>query len=95
MNTNPTNTSVAQVNIDGSAVMVDTSCDTLLEMLEKASVDVQSHCRDGFCGCCRIKLEQGDIEWVIDPLASINDDEVLACACKPVGTVSLRTQYSV
>lgn len=83
------------VKVDGSTVKVNTSCDTLLDMLNSAGVDVQSHCKDGYCGCCRLKLEAGNIEWVIDPLAYINDNEVLACACKPVGSVSIVTQYSV
>jgi ferredoxin len=56
---------------------------TILESLEKSNVPIESHCRDGFCGACRIKLKSGEVEEVIDPLAFLHDDEVLACCMRP------------
>lgn len=63
--------------------------DTLLETLEKANVEVHYHCRDGFCGACRCKLIKGSVEYITDPLAFIDDDEILPCCCKPNSDISI------
>ncbi len=63
--------------------------ETLLETLERHHVDVQYHCRDGFCGACRCKLLGGDIRYTTDPLAFIDDDEILPCCTKAQSAVSI------
>jgi ferredoxin len=55
---------------------------SLLETLESASVRVESHCRNGFCGACRTKLVKGEVEYFTEPLAFVEDDEILPCCCK-------------
>ncbi|WP_284216268.1 class I ribonucleotide reductase maintenance protein YfaE [Agaribacter marinus] len=65
--------------------------DNLLIAMEKQNIDVHYHCREGFCGACRTKICKGKVEYVIDPLAFIDDDEVLVCCCIPVGDVELQT----
>lgn len=56
---------------------------SVLDALELASVSIQSHCRAGYCGACRTKLIDGEVEYTTEPLAYIEDDEVLPCCCKP------------
>jgi ferredoxin len=56
---------------------------SILDSLEIAGVSIQSHCRSGFCGACRTKLIEGEVEYTTEPLAYIEDDEVLPCCCKP------------
>jgi len=65
--------------------------DNLLIALEKQNIDVHFHCREGFCGACRTKLIKGNVNYVIDPLAFIDDDEVLVCCCVPTGDIELKT----
>jgi len=55
---------------------------TVLEALEKNSVEINSMCRDGFCGCCRTKLLEGEIEYFSDPLGCVSKGEILPCICK-------------
>jgi ferredoxin len=55
---------------------------TLLDVMERNSIPVQAHCRGGFCGSCRTKVVAGEVQYHIEPLAYIDDDEVLPCACK-------------
>lgn len=52
---------------------------TVLESLEAAKIPTNSHCRDGFCGACRCKLTSGEINYTVDPLAFIDEDEILLC----------------
>lgn len=58
------------------------AADSLLETLEADGVKVESHCRSGFCGACRTKVVKGNVAYLIEPLAFINDDECLPCVCK-------------
>ena len=63
---------------------------TLLESLESANVEVHFHCRDGFCGACRVKLNKGQITYIQgEPLAFIRPGEILTCCSIPDGDVDL------
>lgn len=66
------------------------SDETLLESLERANVEVHYHCREGFCGACRSQLISGDVEYTTDPLAFIEDDEILPCCCRATSDVTLK-----
>ena len=54
---------------------------TILSALEAAGVNIHYHCREGFCGACRTKLIEGEVEYTTDPLAFIDDYEILPCCC--------------
>ncbi|BCO19037.1 2Fe-2S ferredoxin-like protein [Alteromonas sp. McT4-15] len=54
---------------------------TILSALEASDVHIHYHCREGFCGACRTKLLEGEVEYTTDPLAFIDDDEILPCCC--------------
>ena len=63
---------------------------SLLVHLEKQKVEVHYHCREGYCGACRTKLISGNVEYQTDPLAFIDDDEILACCCKPTSDIEIK-----
>nr|WP_100657500.1 class I ribonucleotide reductase maintenance protein YfaE [Alteromonas flava] len=63
--------------------------ETLLETLERHNIDVQFHCRDGFCGACRCKMTSGSVDYTTDPLAFIDDDEILPCCTRATSPVTL------
>ena len=62
---------------------------TLLESIEQQNIDVHFHCREGFCGACRSKLISGEVEYLTDPLAFIDDDEILPCCCKATSDIEI------
>ena len=62
---------------------------TMLESIELHNIEVQYHCREGYCGACRSKLISGDVEYTTDPLAYIDDNEILPCCCVPNSDVEL------
>ena len=65
------------------------SSKTLLESIELHNIEAQYHCREGYCGACRSKLISGEVEYTTDPLAYIDDDEILPCCCVPISDVEL------
>ncbi len=60
--------------------------DTLLEQAEDSGLIIPYSCRGGMCGCCKVKLEKGNVEQLADD--GLTDDEraqgyILACSCIP------------
>lgn len=55
------------------------SHDVLLSRVEEKGIQTNAQCRQGFCGACRCRLVSGDIEYIEQPLAFVNDNEVLLC----------------
>lgn len=62
----------------------------LLESLEAQNVDVQFQCREGYCGSCRARLLEGQIHHVNEPLAWLNEGEVLLCCSIPRSDIKLK-----
>ena len=56
---------------------------SLLESLEAQGVDINYQCREGYCGSCRVQLLQGEVHYTLEPLAWLNDGEVLTCCSIP------------
>ena len=50
--------------------------ESVLETLERENIDVNYNCREGFCGVCRTKLLSGSVDYRVEPLAFIDDDEI-------------------
>ncbi|HBR0173752.1 TPA: 2Fe-2S ferredoxin-like protein [Klebsiella pneumoniae] len=67
----------------------ENSANSILEQLESAGVPVESQCRSGFCGACRLKKKSGKVTYNYFPLAYVGADEILPCCCRPCGDVVL------
>lgn len=80
-----------KISVNGKVIEYKNPKQTLLECLEKENIDVHYHCRDGFCGACRVTLTEGQISYPKgEPLAFIGDNEILPCCCIPVTNISLK-----
>ena len=78
------------INVQGKTVEYLDKNQTLLECLESADVNVHYHCRDGFCGACRVVLSSGEINYPQgEPLAFVAENEILPCCCVPVTDINL------
>ncbi len=79
-----------KINVQGKVIQYKDNEQSLLECLESADVEVHYHCRDGFCGACRVKLIAGQILYPLgEPLAFVGEGEVLTCCCKPITDITL------
>ncbi len=62
----------------------------ILDCLEKQGVEMDSHCRAGFCGACRVKLQRGQVRYPGGPpLACLRESEILPCCCEPVTDIEI------
>ncbi len=79
-----------KINVQGKVFHYENNEQTLLECLESANIEVHYHCRDGFCGACRVTLVKGEINYPSgEPLAYVGDNEILPCCCVPITDISL------
>jgi len=77
------------VTIKDHKTVQHTAQNTLLESIEEYDIEIQYHCREGYCGACRSKLITGEVEYTTDPLAFIDDDEILPCCCNPISNIEI------
>jgi len=61
----------------------------ILNTLEREKIESHYHCRDGYCGACRCKLLQGEVQYTIEPLAFVGDEEILTCCAKPTTDIKI------
>ena len=78
---------------EGKALEPNNESETILETIESAGIELEYHCREGFCGVCRTKLVAGEVLYTLDPLAFIEDDEILICCSRPCGDIEIKTVY--
>jgi len=69
------------------------SQDTVLEQAEEAGLIIPYSCRGGMCGCCKVKLENGEVEQLAKD--GLTDDEqeqgyILACSSIPKSDLVIR-----
>ena len=49
------------VSVDERDIVYSDAHSNLLECIESADIEVHYHCRDGYCGACRVTLTRGQI----------------------------------
>ena len=69
-----------KLTADGVEYVLDTQ-KSLLENLETHALEVEFHCRDGYCGACKCRLTHGKVEYQKQPMAYLREGEILPCSC--------------
>ncbi len=83
--------SIPVVIVDEKRLDYQQSDKTLLNCLERHDIEVHFHCRDGFCGACRVTLEGGQVCYPNgEPLAFVGENEILPCCCIPTSNIKLK-----
>lgn len=62
---------------------------SLLEALEQQKIQIEYQCREGYCGSCRLRLVKGNVCYRNQPLAFVQDDEILPCSCHPTSDIEV------
>lgn len=77
------------LRLNGARLHCESRHGCLLEALEAHQVKVESQCRSGYCGACRLRLTRGQVKYLQAPLAFIQPGEILPCCCLPVEDIEL------
>ncbi|XQW86613.1 class I ribonucleotide reductase maintenance protein YfaE [Thalassotalea piscium] len=73
-----------EISVNNKQVSFSATDKTLLNCLESNEIEVHYHCRDGFCGACRVTLNKGQVMYPNgEPLAYVSENEILPCCCVP------------
>lgn len=62
---------------------------SLLALLEANNICVEYQCREGYCGSCRTRLVKGEVSYAGQPLAFIQQGEILPCCCTANGDIEI------
>ncbi|MEE8134600.1 MAG: 2Fe-2S iron-sulfur cluster-binding protein, partial [Gemmatimonadales bacterium] len=63
------------------------SFDSILDLAEANGLSPDYSCRSGICQTCICEIEEGDVEYVLEPLDSPDEGSVLICCSKPTTAV--------
>jgi ferredoxin len=87
------NSKAITVSVADKDIIYSDSHNNLLECIESADIEVHYHCRDGYCGACRVTLTRGQISYPQgEPLAYVGDNEILPCCCIPMSNIELKVE---
>lgn len=78
------------LNSDNNQAVQFQHAGTLLDSLEAQNIEVHYQCREGYCGSCRVQLLQGEVHYNEEPMAWVNDDEILPCCCIPKSDIKIK-----
>ena len=78
------------LNSDSNQAVQFQHAGTLLDSLEAQNIEVHYQCREGYCGSCRVQLLEGEVHYNEEPMAWINDDEILPCCCIPKSDIKIK-----
>lgn len=56
---------------------------TILEFAEANGLNPPYSCRQGICGTCECKLQEGEVEYDQDPIADVESGSILICISRP------------
>jgi len=74
-----------EVNFIKSGVKVNwnPSFESILDLAEASGLSPDYSCRSGICHTCLCQLEEGEVEYVLEPLELPEEGSVLICCSKP------------
>lgn len=70
----------------GKTVAWSDKYDSILELAESNGIEIESECRQGFCGTCMVKLISGEVEMETDDgldEADRKNGMILTCTAVP------------
>ena len=62
---------------------------SILECAEAAGATLESGCRAGNCGACEVAVIEGEVDYLNEPGAAVEEGSCLACIAVPKGNVIL------
>lgn len=71
-------------------IIESSSGKTILETIEGVGIKPFSMCRDGFCGTCKLNIVTGYVNYIKEPIAMLENNEILPCICIPKSDIEIK-----
>ena len=78
-----------KLRVSGAQLECTDEHPSLLALLEANNICVEYQCREGYCGSCRTRPVKGEVSYAGQPLAFIQQGEILPCCCKANGDIEI------
>ncbi|AIX73089.1 MAG: class I ribonucleotide reductase maintenance protein YfaE [Mixta calida] len=78
-----------KLRVSGAQLECTDEHPSLLALLEANNICIEYQCREGYCGSCRTRLVKGEVSYAGQPLAFIQQGEILPCCCKANGDIEI------
>lgn len=62
---------------------------SLLALAERAGLRPEASCRTGVCGTCVCRIDDGEVEYAIDPVNDVQPGQVTVCCARPTTSVMI------
>ena len=73
----------------GTTVTCDQPAASILEVAEQHGIELESMCRSGNCGACRLALLSGRVAGCAGQMGAVDGDSCLPCVARPVTDIVL------
>lgn len=74
----------------GTRVVWDENCHSLLELAEQAGLEPAFNCRAGLCNTCQVRLQEGTVEYLEEPLEAPQHGDILLCCTRPTSAITVQ-----
>jgi ferredoxin len=64
--------------------------ETILEAFKREKIKTFFMCQEGYCSTCKLTLEEGQVEYIEEPIAILDKNEILPCICLPKTDIKLK-----
>lgn len=65
------------------------NCFSLLSLAEQAGLRPDASCRTGLCNTCVCRIDDGEVEYVIEPMDDVTPGKVAVCCARPRTSVMI------
>ncbi len=83
---------IVEFRKSGKKVAWNDRLENLLELAEENGIEIESACREGYCGTCKTRLISGEVEMEItDGLEEedLKQNMILPCVARPKSNIVL------
>jgi len=63
-------------------IIVTDGNETILQALEKNKIKPYSMCKECYCATCKMTLKSGSVDYIDEPIAILEENEILPCISK-------------
>jgi ferredoxin-NADP reductase/MOSC domain-containing protein YiiM len=73
----------------GKTIPWRTDSYSLLSLAERAGLRPDASCRSGLCNTCACRIDDGEVEYALEPMDAVPPGEVLVCCARPRTSVMI------
>jgi len=74
---------IVEFGTSGVTATFSNEVPSILDLAKREGLEVLYSCEEGICGTCRCRLIEGEVEYSTEPIAHLDEGEILTCIGRP------------